>query len=589
MTVWRLAWRLMLHMPGLYALSFVLQAGRLAILTVPSLLISALFNTLSRDAHTTWSLWALLALLVGVTVPRVAILLGAVAVEFTCYFAGVALLRGNLLARLLARPGALPLPYAIGETVNRLGWDVHEVVEYLRFTIFVLGTATGALVAVGLLLHTNAFLTLVALAPLAVAGVVVNAVSGRVQAYRRASRDTTGSVSAFLGEIFGAVQAIQAAGAEEHVVARVQALNAARRTAALRDNLFGLVTIFAFMNNMAQVGVGIILLLAGQWLQAGAFTVGDLALFVYLLPRIVDFTGLVGVNLSQYRQAGVSLERLNALLDGAETQSLAGRVDPVVYPQPGGRVADASLHALDVAGLSYHHPGTGRGITGVDLRLESGSFTVITGRVGAGKTTLLRALLGLLPREAGTICWNGLDVSDPASFFVPPHCAYVPQTPRLFSETVQNNILLGLAERDGNLAAALHMAVLEEDIGALSHGLSTLVGPRGVRLSGGQVQRTAAARLFVRDAALCVFDDVSSALDAETEALLWTRLGACSGATCLVASHRRAALRRADRIVVLKDGRVEATGQLDDLLQTCSEMQRIWHGDAGPVEQSPVE
>jgi ATP-binding cassette subfamily B protein len=257
-------------------------------------------------------------------------------------------------------------------------------------------------------------------------------------------------------------------------------------------------------------------------------------------------------------------------------------------PRHGGTV-EGPLHTLEVLGLTYHHPDTGRGIEGINLRLERGSFTVITGRVGAGKTTLLRVLLGLLPREAGVIRWNGVDVPDPASFFVPARSAYVPQVPRLFSDTLKNNIVLGLTERDVNLTAALHLAVLEDDIAGMPQGLETMVGPRGVRLSGGQVQRTAAARLFVRAPALLVFDDVSSALDTETEALLWERLGTRSAAMCLVVSHRPATLRRADQIIVLKDGRVEAAGTLDELLQTCEEMRRIWHGDAGAMEMSHAE
>ena len=113
----------------------------------------------------------------------------------------------------------------------------------------------------------------------------------------------------------------------------------------------------------------------------------------------------------------------------------------------------------------------------------------------------------------------------------------------------------------------------------LENGLDTLVGPRGVKLSGGQVQRTAAARMFVRDPELFVFDDLSSALDVETEQTLWERLYEQRDATCLVVSHRRTAFRRADNIIVLKDSKVEAEGKLDDLLQTSDEMQRLWRGD----------
>jgi ATP-binding cassette, subfamily B, bacterial len=208
---------------------------------------------------------------------------------------------------------------------------------------------------------------------------------------------------------------------------------------------------------------------------------------------------------------------------------------------------------------------------------------VITGRVGSGKSTLVRVLLGLLPRQAGEITWNGNVVTDPAGFFRPPRCAYTPQVPRLFSDTLRNNVLLGQPDDAGRLEDAIHLSVLEQDLSQLERGLETLVGPRGLRLSGGQVQRAAAARMFVRQPELLVFDDLSSALDVETEQALWERLDARRNAkagelTCLVVSHRKAALARADHIVVMKDGHVEAEGKLADLLESCAEMQALWSG-----------
>jgi ATP-binding cassette subfamily B protein len=192
----------------------------------------------------------------------------------------------------------------------------------------------------------------------------------------------------------------------------------------------------------------------------------------------------------------------------------------------------------------------------VSFTVGRGDFVVVTGPVGAGKSTMLRALLGLAwqAETTGTIRWNGQVVEDPAAFMVPPNAAYLAQVPQLISDSVADNVGLGPVDSE-RLARALERAAVADDIAAMPAGTETLVGPRGLRLSGGQRQRLATARAIVHDPELVVLDDVSSALDVETEVQLWDNL-ARAGMTVIAVSHRAVAFERADRIIRLERGRI---------------------------------
>lgn len=470
------------------------------------------------------------------------------------------LVRTNMLhaQTVSGGPKAAKLPMSPSEAITRFHDDTRDTVIWADSWLDGGGIMLYGVGALVIMATIDVGAALVALVPLVLVTVVTRRLTPRLYAAREADRRAAATVNSFLGELFAGMLAFRLAGREEAAIGRLEAHTSRRRRTAVRDTVLQQ-AIDGMASSTSDVTIGLTLLVLAPSMRDGTLTVGDLALFVAYAVQLGRVPRFAARLVTAREQAIVAYERMSEMVAPGRAADLVDATAVTIEPRDRMRVREPDpervpLSRLDLDVLTSVFAGTGGGVREVSLSVPAGAFVVVTGEVGSGKSTLLRAIAGLDRRDGGTVAWNGAVIDDLAAWMVPPQTAYLPQIPRLFSESIAANVRLG---RDHlGLDEVFALTTLAADLADMPESASTRVGARGLRLSGGQAQRVATARSLLTEPELLLIDDVSSALDVATELALWTSLRRQARSTIIAVSHRQLALDLADEVVTLRDGRV---------------------------------
>lgn len=554
-SIWTLCWRISQHEPRSFWIGWAAFVVFFMLPAASGFVLGRGFDALSDGDTSSVYRWAVVLALVEMA--RMAVVHFAAIMWTKAWVHMQTILRGNLLAAQMASGGpeaGQPVGSA-GEALTHFRDDAEDVANLIDGIVDVSGGLVFAAAAGVILGLADARAAAVLLIPLIGVVIATRAADSRIKAYRAADRAATGAVTGLVGDVMAAATTVKVNGATTNVLTRLKVLVDRRGGTAVRDRVLS-EGVLAFSHGAADVGFGLVFIVSAAAIASGELTVGTLALFAAYVGWLSFLPRMIGRVLARRKQAGVAFDRMRKLVADQDVgNTVRQRVLPIERWQRGVRPdavrpARVTLERFDVVGLSARYA-DGTGVGPITFTVPRGSFTVVTGPVGSGKSTLLRAMLGLGWRAevTGEVRWNGAVVADPGAFLIPPNCAFLPQVPQLVSDSVRDNVSLGPIDM-AHIDTALELAAISDDIEAMPAGQDTLIGPRGLRLSGGQRQRLATARALVHRPEMVVLDDLSSAVDVETEVRLWDNLHA-AGLTVIAVSHRAVAFDRADQIIRL--------------------------------------
>jgi ATP-binding cassette subfamily B protein len=502
-------------------------------------------------------------------------------------------LRSHLFGHLMTLSPGYYRDHPTGDVMSRLTNDVQTVrAMWGAGAVHLANAVTAFATGLTMMMVLDPAVALLSIVPYPLIFFVGQALSKRIYRTTREVQAELGGLSARIQENLGAIQMIKTYGLES--VRRSGFLEGSKRL--LDKNMAAAkvrIQLSPILNTLAPLGVAILILAGGRAVIHGSLGVGYYTAFGILLARLVWPTLTLGFMLALVQRGRASWSRLVQL---QET-----RTDIVDSTEPPLPQTTLPAH-VEVKELSIQI-GARAILDHVSFELAPGSITAIVGRTGSGKSTLVEALCRLIEVPPGAIFLDGRDVTAIPLASLRGQLGYAPQEAFLFSTTIADNIAMGYGggtaipaararelERAGAVAAAIDLsdepkvtaaaaaAGLTRDLAVMPERLATIVGERGITLSGGQRQRVALARALAALPRLLVLDDSLSSVDAETERVILEHLrGVMHGRTAVLISHRVAAIKDADQILVIDQGKIVERGTHDELLAAGGLYGELYH------------